>query len=127
MNGNTIGQSNINMEPFQNMVNVSEVHLNVSQEVIITTEDKLKLCLSQYLEKMEVKNSWIAPLGVLLTIIVTIITSTFKEIGLSADTWKAIFIVFGIICSGWLISAIMKSTSTMTVEDIIKELKKDSK
>jgi hypothetical protein len=32
------------------LVDVSDVHLNVSQEVIITTEDKIRIALSEHLK-----------------------------------------------------------------------------
>jgi hypothetical protein len=97
------------------MVNVSDVHINVSQNLIITTEDKLRLCLSEHLKRMERKNSWITPLGILIAILVTLVTSTFKDVGLSADTWRAIFIIAGVLSLGWLIWSIKPNFSLRKV------------
>jgi hypothetical protein len=120
-------KSNINIGSHESLVSVSEVHLNVSQEVIITTEDKVQLCLSKHLKRMEKKKGWIAPFGVLLTIIVTLVSSTFKDMGLDAATWKAIFIITGIISFVWLVYSVDAAMKSEKVEDIISELKKDYK
>jgi len=106
------------------LVNISEVHLNVSQEVIITTEDKIRICLSEHLKRMEKKRGWIAPLGIIATIAVTLVTSTFKDIGLDAPTWRAIFIIAGIISFGWLVWSIKDAWKSVKLEDIVGEFKK---
>lgn len=109
------------------LVNVSEVHLNVDQEVIITTEDKIRICLSDYMKKMEKKRSWITPLAIFITIIIAFSTSTFKDIGLDASTWRAIFIIAGIISFGWLILSVREAKQSIKLEDIVSELKKGHK
>jgi K+-sensing histidine kinase KdpD len=106
------------------LVNVSEVHLNVSQEVIITTEDKVQLCLSKYLKRMERKQSWITPLGIVLAIALTLVTSSFRDIGLDAATWRAIFILGGIISIFWLVWSIKEAFQSKKIGDVVAELKK---
>jgi hypothetical protein len=108
------------------LVNVAEVHLNVSQELIITTEDKVRICLSEHLKRMEKKHGWIAPLGIFIAIVVTFVTSTFKDIGLDAATWRAIFILAGIISFGWLVWSVKEAWRSEKLEDIVGELKKGS-
>jgi hypothetical protein len=122
---NSHGEIKIDTELLRNiMVNVSDVHINVSQNLIITTEDKLRLCLSEHLKRMERKNSWITPLGILIAILVTLVTSTFKDVGLSADTWRAIFIIAGVLSLGWLIWSIKEAWKSEKIEDIVEELKR---
>jgi len=108
------------------LINISEVHLNVSQEVIITTEDKIRICLSEHLKRMEKKRGWIAPSGILTAIVIALITSTFKDIGIDAATWRAIFILSGIISTGWLTWSIKEACKSEKIEDIVSELKKGS-
>lgn len=119
--------SNINVGSIEGLVNVSEVHLNVSQEVIVTTEDKIRLCLSRHLNRMEKKSGWIAPLGVFITIIITLVTTSFNKVIFEPLTWEAIFIISGIITSGWLIYSIIQALKSKRIEDVIEELKKDPK
>lgn len=109
------------------LVNVERVHINVSQEVIITTEDKVRLCLSEHLKRMEKKRGWIAPLGILMAIVLTLVTTTFKEFGLSAATWQAIFIVGAVLSGVWLVWSIREAQRSQKIEDIVAELKKDSR
>jgi hypothetical protein len=105
------------------LVDVKSVNFNVSQDLIVTTEDKVSLCLKEHLEYVEKKRAWVTPLGIFLTIIATLVTTTFKDVGLSADTWQAIFIIIGVLSFGWFISAAYKSRKARTIEDIIKKLK----
>ena len=112
-------QSTIDTGSIESLVNVSEVHLNVSQEVIVTTEDKMRLCLSEHLKRMEKRKSWVAPLGILGAIVVTLVTSTFKDMGLDAATWKAVFIITGLISLCWLIHSVKESWNSEKMEDII--------
>ena len=58
---------------------------------------------------MEKKRSWIAPSGILITLMTVYTTSTFKRaLGLSPDTWWcAIFIITGVATSLWLILSIV--------------------
>lgn len=118
--------SSINTGSIENLIKVYKVHLNLSQEVIITTEDKVKLCLSEHLKRMEKRKSWIAPLGILLAITVTLVTSSFKDVGLNSATWKAIFIITGLISFGWLTYSVWEACHSKKMIDIISELKKDS-
>jgi hypothetical protein len=108
------------------LVDVSDVHLNVSQEVIITTEDKIRIALSEHLKRMEKKRGWIAPFGIFIAIVVTLVTTTFKDIGLDAATWQAIFIIVGIISFGWFVGSIKGAWQSEKLEDIVGELKKGS-
>ena len=120
-------QANIDISSIgSQLVNVSEVHLNVSQEVIITTEDKVHICLSEHLKRMEKKHSWIAPFGIFITIVITLATSTFTDIGVDAATWRAIFIIAGVISFIWLVQAVIVAVKSEKLEDIVAELKKGS-
>jgi amino acid transporter len=117
---------NITLDRIEELVTVSEVYQNVSLKVIIITEDKVRLCLSEHLKRMEKRGSWITPLGLLISIIVTLVTSDFKNVGIDAATWKALFIITGLISFGWLIYSIKEAWQSAKIEDIIDELKKGS-
>ena len=117
-------ETHISTGSIRSLVDVSRVHINVSQELIIITEDKMRLCLSEHLGRIEKRKSWIAPLGVLVAIIVTLVTSTFKDIGLDAAIWEAIFIISGIISFFWLICSAIQAFHSEKIEDIVGEMKK---
>lgn len=110
------------------LVVASELYLiNLPPDVITTTEDKVRLCLSEHLKKMEKKKSWVTPLGILLALIATLITTNFKDVGLAAPTWQAIFIIAAILSSVWLIFSVIEASRSEKIEDIISELKRHSK
>ncbi|HIF9437206.1 TPA: hypothetical protein ACX6SL_001321 [Photobacterium damselae] len=104
-------------------VDVTEVHSNIEQRLIQITEDKLKLVLNEHLEYVEQKRSWIAPLGILFTLLVVFATTDFKDAYLNKDTWRAIFIISTILTSGWLIRAMYFSFKAQSVTDVINKIK----
>ncbi|MBQ4798105.1 hypothetical protein J8L73_02945 [Pseudoalteromonas sp. MMG006] len=107
----------------QETVEVTDVHSNLSQEVIKITTDKLKLILKDYLVSMEKKKEWIAPLGIVLTLLVVLITTTFQKAYFSADTWKAIFIILLVLSIAWLIKSGWGAYKSPSVEDIVQKIK----
>jgi hypothetical protein len=108
----------------QFMQNTSKVYSNLGQEIIITTEDKIRLCLIEHLSRMEKRNAWIAPLGILLTIIIVLPTTTFREfLFLSADTWKAIFVMGGLIAVAWLIRTLWEAKASSSLTDVVRNIK----
>ena len=103
----------------------SEVYKNISSPIICTTEDKIYIVLSKHMKQMEKKRSWIAPSGILITLIAVHATSTFKTaLGLSPDTWCAIFIITGVATLLWLILSIKDAMGSKKIEVIIDEFKK---
>jgi hypothetical protein len=110
----------------QELINKSSVHLNVGEGFIVTTEDKIHLCLIKYMTSVERKSSWIAPAGLLASIVLTILTSNFKDWLFSHYVWQAIFIITGALCLIWLIREVYKSGKAMSVEEVIDEIKKSS-
>src|SRR5216683_1703617 len=67
------------------------VHSSLEQEVIVTTCDKLRLCLGRHQNILSTRTSWIAPLGLLLTFVTAMIAADFKDVLLSPENWKAAF------------------------------------
>jgi hypothetical protein len=102
----------------------SKVYSNLGQEIIITTEDKIRLCLIEHLSRMETRNAWIAPLGILLTIIIVFPTTTFREfLFLSADSWRAIFVIGGVIATAWLIKCVLQARASSSLADVVRDIK----
>ncbi|MGD1120248.1 MAG: hypothetical protein ABR886_12340 [Dehalococcoidales bacterium] len=117
----------ISADPTKDLETISELYLtSLPQDVITTTEDKVRLTLSDYLKKMEKKKAWLTPMGLLISFTLTLMMSGFKNFGLSADTWKAIFIIGDIIFFIWLVYAVIQSFQSVKMDDVITELKKHS-
>ncbi|WP_027159479.1 hypothetical protein [Methylobacter luteus] len=105
-------------------VEVTYVHSNLSQEVIKITTDKLKLILKDHLHLMERKKEWIAPLGIVITLVVVLTTTTFQEAYFSADTWKAIFVIILVLSSLWLLKSFWYFFKSPSIEEIVEKIKK---
>lgn len=106
---------------------VNEVHMNVSQNVIVITEDKLRLHLSSGVKRMERKNVWIAPLGIFLAIMLPFLTADFKDFFLKAATWQAVFVIAAVLSFIWFLLAIFQRIKSETIDDLIEKIKKGPK
>jgi hypothetical protein len=107
------------------LVRVNETTFRVQQRVICTTEDKMELILNYHLKKAERTRDWIAPVGLLLAIMAALVTSTFQDYLLSAETWNALFVIIGIISFVWLLWTLNAARKSIGPKDIIKDLKAD--
>lgn len=105
------------------------VHTNLTQEVLVTTTDKIRLVLRDNAETMTSKRDWITPFGLLLTFIITLISSDFKTtFSIEPPVWDAIFIIGCFAFSIWLLISLIKVGKHLykgegTEEFIIQQLK----
>jgi len=100
----------------------SRVHFNLGQEIVITTEDKIRLCLTRHLSRIEKANAWVTPLGVLLTILVVFPTTSFQPFIFSADVWQAIFIISALLSFVWLVGTFRQSKGATSVRSLFKSI-----
>ena len=63
------------------------VDMNVSQNIIVTTEDKLKLAIQSHSRGIGKKKDWIAPLSICFSIMISMSSSNFKDFIFSSDEW----------------------------------------
>jgi len=101
----------------------TKVHLNLGQETIIITEDKVRLCLMDHLKRLEARNAWVAPASVLITIVASFLSSSFRDFVLDASTWRAVFVITAILSAGWLGRAVWHSRKAPTLEDVVATMK----
>lgn len=104
----------------------TKFHFNLDQNAIITTEDKLRLVLLTHLEHMEHRRSWMAPAGVFIAILTSVVTTNFKDLWLPAATWQAIFVLAGGACFVWLLVSLWAAYKAPSIEDVVSELKKST-
>ena len=109
------------------LAQVNEVHMNVSQNVIVITEDKLRLHLSSGAKRMERKNIWIAPLSIFLAIMLAFLTADFKDFFLKAAIWQAVFVIAAVLSFIWFSLAIFQHIKSETIDDLIEKIKKGPK
>jgi Flp pilus assembly protein TadB len=110
-------------KPADNLITVTKYSDNTGQELIRVTKDKVEICLMKYLDNIEKRNSWSTPLAILLTVILTLVTTSFKSFGLSAESWQAIFVVVGGLSAIWLVHSVTKRPKEKKIGDIIEALR----
>jgi hypothetical protein len=71
------------MDLLQEGLKQSTVHVNVGQEMIVITEDKMRLSLDALIGKAKSRQSWHAPAGMLLTEVGVLTPATFSRGGWS--------------------------------------------
>ncbi|MGW8428848.1 hypothetical protein ACWGJQ_25950 [Peribacillus simplex] len=128
MNRPTNNNSGLNLN--QAVIDTSVIHTNVGQEIVVTTEDKLELCLRDHQHILKAKNDWITPLGLFIAVLTSLVAADFKEfLSISADLWNAIFIICSVIFGFWLLKALIKAFQYRTsgdTKEIIQKLKNNS-
>ena len=84
------------------LLQVRAVHFNVAQEYIMITEDKTYRCLREWKDNIETRKSWIAPVSLLIPLLLTFVTATFKDaLGFPKETWQAIFLIGVVFAVVW--------------------------
>jgi len=108
----------------QKSVMIDEIHSNTSQELIEITSDKLKLILKEHIDNIERTKAWQMPLSLLVAIVLVFCSASFKAaLGLSADTWCAVFFLSGILCALWLVIVLFKIKKSPTLDDVMSIIK----
>lgn len=110
--------------PSQQSISITEIHDNTDQQVISITSDKLKLALMEHLDCVEKTNSWHMPLSLFIGVVIVFCSSTFnRAFGLAAETWSAVFLLFGGGCLIWLVSSLVRMRKARSLDELIEIIK----
>lgn len=124
-NARSMYQTNSDATKF---VSVAQVYNNTGQQLIMITEDKMRLCLIRYVQKLDKKTEWQAPFGIFLAVITTKLTSDFHDFfSIKAAVWEAIFLVLGLLSFFWFCLSLKHVCCSVSIEDIMADLKVNSK
>lgn len=107
----------------QELLAIDKVHLNISQSLVITTEDKLLLCLQAHIEEVERSQDWIAPFTLLLSLLLAFITTDFKDFVLPKETWNAVFLIILMSSLVWLVNALKSASKKPRLDSLLKNIK----
>ncbi|CAL2082775.1 conserved hypothetical protein [Tenacibaculum dicentrarchi] len=109
---------------------VNQVRTNTKSDLIEITEDKLENILLKHLNKLNKVKAWLTPLSLFITILIVILTSTFKSfVGLEKEVWKAIFVISLIVTFFWTIISsynAIKCSKSSSIDFLINEIKNKS-
>ena len=109
----------------QKFLQTNKIHSNLEQVVIVTTEDKVRLCLHKAIGNLGTKREWWTPVALLVTLVLTLTTAEFNDrFDILAATWQAFFLLLMVASSIWAVVAIWKATRVeVSVESILSEIK----
>ena len=115
-------------EALQKLHQANKIHWNLEQVAIVTTEDKLRLCLLKAIDRLDAKRKWWTPVALLLTLVLALTTTEFKDqLAIPAATWHAIFLILAGVSLIWTGVAIWKATRVeVSVDLIVAEIKQQS-
>ncbi len=107
--------------------NTLVVHENINQQVIVTTEDKLRLVLLKSENVLLSKRDWITPATLLISFIATLCTADFKDaFGATKEFWHGIFVILSVLTAAWLIFTLGKlllQKDKGSIDNIVQEIK----
>jgi hypothetical protein len=106
------------------------IRRNVGQEVIVITVDKVRICLMTQQNYLSRSNDWVAPFGILMAILATLVSADFKKFYFDASIWHSLFIVTAFISLFFLVRSLIdkfRYRKHKGIEQIIGELTASSK
>jgi uncharacterized membrane protein len=103
----------------------SEVKQNTASDLIVITKDKIENILLKHLKNMNTQLGWVTPLGLTVSIALTLMTTNFKDFAnISASIWTAVFIIGLVLSIIWLIVSVVRAfihRGKTTIEYLIKK------
>ncbi|MGE3703423.1 MAG: hypothetical protein AB7G08_32515 [Hyphomicrobiaceae bacterium] len=112
----------------EQITRTSTMRWNLAQEVIITTEDKLRLCVQKHVSSLTEKGSWVAPVSLFFTFVTVVTTAEFRAFVLPAATWHAVFVIGTLLSGLWSIYALSRSYGVRAdIDSLVRDIKQTAK
>ena len=96
-------------------------HINVAQEVVITTEDKLLLVFQENLPQFGRRRDWLAPLLCLPPLIGSLFSSPFRD-----PEWNSVWVTLFAVCSAgflsWFLQAVWRGRRSLGEKKLINKM-----
>jgi hypothetical protein len=106
------------------------IHKNLTQDVLLTTEDKMRLTLIEYKDILASRGEWMGAATTAFSFLASLLLSNFKDTGpLKATTWQAIYAVFFVLFFIRFISVLVntyKNRKKADINYIIRKIKQTS-
>jgi hypothetical protein len=106
------------------------IHKNLTQDVLVTTEDKMKLTLIEYREILASRAEWLGAGTLVLSFLSSLLLTTFKDIGpLKATTWQAVYFIFFLLSLVRFINVLYKmymNRKRATINYVIRKIKQSA-
>lgn len=105
------------------------IHKNLTQDVLLTTEDKMKLALIEYRDVLTARSEWLSSALIVLSLVSTLLLSDFKDVGpLTAATWQSIYFIFlvlAVVRFGNVVIKMYQHRKRARIDFVISKIKAD--
>lgn len=106
------------------------IHKNLTQDVLVITEDKMKLTLLEYKNILSAGAEWFSASTTVLSFLAALLLTNFKDVGpLTAETWQAIYFMFFVISLARFINVLYKmfrNRKKANVDYVIRKLRQSN-
>ena len=103
------------------------VYENLEQDIIYITADKAHRCLDEWRQRIEAQGSWVGPLSLVGSLLVTLLTADFKDkLGVPKEYWAATFLVCFLAAMFLLVRNIKRRmvNTPESSDEIVEKLKR---
>ena len=104
------------------------IHMNVGQDMVVITEDKLRLRLIEHRDCLADKKEWLTPLSLFLALVTTLVAADFHDFVLKAPVWTAVYSLGSLASFVWLCVAGWKAWSNRnlgSLDMLVRRIKPD--
>ncbi|MDZ7689642.1 MAG: hypothetical protein U5K69_00485 [Balneolaceae bacterium] len=105
----------------------THVHVNVEQQLIVITEDKLRNHLNKNIPEITGKTGWIPALTLVIAFLIPLLTSDFNNWVFEPIVWEVLVVIGLILSFCRFLYIIYKNHNSKTVEDLIEIIKNKPK
>lgn len=109
---------NFSIDPYKG----AKIINKVDKELLVINKSKISNDLKSYIEIHSKKDYWIGALSLFITILATVITATFDNMGFSKHVWKAIFVILGGATFIWFVVSLLKLKKMKGLDEFITEV-----
>jgi uncharacterized membrane protein len=105
------------------------IHMNVGQEVVVTTVDKVRICLMESRDCLTAQREWLTPGSLFLALVTTLAAAEFREFILKPSAWQALYVLGSLVTFVWSIVTAWrawKNRGKASIEAIVATLKAQS-
>ena len=105
------------------------IHKNLTQDVLVTTEDKMKLTLIEYKEVLSSRSEWLGAATLAFSFLSTLLLTDPKDTGpIKGSTWQAVYLIFFVLALARFINILVKmfrNRNRASVDYVIKRIKQN--
>ena len=97
----------------------ASLHVDLKHEIIITTEAKLRIALTDYKNALVHRRAWGTPLSILATLILGMLTADFRDfLGWPASFWERQLLLIMVAVAVWTLVAAIRSAKAGRGSDV---------